>query len=130
MRRFTVNPFSYHPDYEHIYAQALYLAQHEPQMIAMSQQEIRKLDKHNEQYVSQSVEVELCSVYVHQPNLSEDGTPMSDSKWMTAAEIASRINYYNPSAKLNNRSLGIALKRQGLTSRIRQGITQYLVRIE
>lgn len=130
VRRFLVNPFSYRPDYEHIYAQALYLAQHEAGMFVMSQQDIRQLDKHNEQYVSQSVEVELCSVYVHQPNLGENGTPLSDSKWMTAAEIAGRINYYNPSAKLNIRHLGAALTRFGFASRMSRGIKQYLVRIE
>lgn len=130
VRRFTINPFDYRPDYEHIYAQALYLAQHEAKMFVMSLQDIRQLDKHNEQYVSQSVEVELCSVYVHQPNLGDDGNPLSDSKWMTAAEIASRINYYNPSVKLNNRAFGAALKSQGYTFRVRRGITQYLVRVE
>lgn len=130
VRRFTINPFDYHPDYEHIYAQALYLAQHEPKMIAMSQQDIRQLDKHNEQYVSQSVEVELCCVYVHHPNLGEDGKPLSDSKWMTAAEIASRLNYYNPSAKLSIRGIALALKRQGIEMRISRGIKQYLVRVE
>ena len=130
VRRFTINPFEYRPDYEHIYAQALYLAQHEAGMFVMSQQDIRQLDKHNEQYVSQSVEVELCSVYVHQPNLGEDDTPMSDSKWMTAAEIASRINYYNPSVKLNVRTLGAALGRMGFECRILHGIKRYLVRVE
>ena len=130
VRRFTINPFEYRPDYEHIYAQALYLAQHEPQMIAMSQKDILQLNKHNEQYVSQSVEVELCSVYVHHPNLGEDGTPMSDSKWMTAAEVASRLNCYNPSAKLSIRGIALALKRQGIEMRISRGIKQYLVRVE
>ena len=130
VRRFTINPFEYRPDYEHIYAQALYLAQHEAGMFVMSQQDIRQLDQHNEQYVSQSAEVELCSVYVHHPNLGEDGKPLSDSKWMTAAEIASRLNYYNPSARLSIRGIALALKRQGIEIRISRGIKQYLVRVE
>ncbi len=130
VRRFTVNPFEYRPDYEHIYAQALYLAQHEAGMFVMSQQDIRQLDKHNEQYVSQSVEVELCNVYVHHPNLGEDGQPLSDSKWMTAAEIAGRLNYYNPSARLSIRGIALALKQQGIDIRISRGVKQYLVRIE
>lgn len=108
VRRFNVNPFSYRLDYEHIYAQALYLAQHEAEMFVMSQKDIRQLDQHNEQYVSQSVEVELCSVYVHHPNLGDNGQPLSDSKWMKAAEILSRLNYYNPSAKLSIRGIAIA----------------------
>lgn len=130
VRKFNINPFSYQPDYEHIYAQALYLAQHEASIFVMSQQDIRQLDQHNEQYVSQSVEVELCSVYVHHPNLGENGQPLSDSKWMTAAEIASRINYYNPSARLSIRGIALALKRQGIDIRISRGVKQYLVRIE
>lgn len=130
VRRFTVNPFTYRPDYEHIFAQALYLAQHEAGMFVMSQQDIRQLDQHNEQYVSQSVEVELCSVYVHPGHVGDDGKPLSDSKWMTAAEILSRLNYYNPSARLNIRGIAMALRKQGIEIRVLHGIKRYLVFIE
>ena len=130
VRRFTVNTFTYRPDYEHIYAQALYLAQHEAGMFVMSQQDIRQLDKHNEQYVSQSAEVELCSVYVHLGHVGADGQPLSDSKWMTAAEILSRLNYYNPSVRLSIRAIALALRKQGIEIRVLHGIKRYLVYIE
>ena len=130
VRRFTVNPFEYRPDYEHIYAQALYLAQHEAGMFVMSQQDIRQLDIHNEQYVSQSAEVELCSVYVHPGHVGSDGQPLSDSKWMTAAEILSRLNYYNPSVRLSIRAIALALRKQGIEIRVLHGIKRYLVFIE
>ena len=130
VRRFTVNPFTYRPDYEHIFAQALYLAQHVAGMFVMSQQDIRQLDQHNEQYVSQSVEVELCSVYVHPGHVGDDGKPLSDSKWMTAAEILSRLNYYNPSARLNIRGIAMALRKRGIEIRVLHGIKRYLVFIE
>ena len=130
VRRFTINPFEYRPDYEHIYAQALYLAQHEAGMFVMSQQDIRQLDKHNEQYVSQSAEVELCSVYVHPGHVGADGQPLSDSKWMTAAEILSRLNYYNPSVRLSIRAIALALRKQGIEIRVLHGIKRYLVFIE
>lgn len=127
VRRFTINPFDYQPDYAGIYAQALYLAFNEPKRFVMSQQDIMHLDQHNEQYVSQTVEVELCGVYVHPGVVGTDGKPLGESKWLTAAQVAQRIAYYNPFASLSNRNIGMALKRQGLQSRISKGTTQYLV---
>ena len=130
VRSFRVNPFDYRPDYSGIYAQALYLAQHEPERFVMSRQDILHLDRHNERYVSQTAEVELCSVYVHPGEVGINGKPLGESKWLTAAQVAQRIGYYNPLIHLNNRNIGIALKRQGLQSRIFQGITQYLVLLD
>lgn len=124
---FTINPFTYLPDYAHIYAQALYLAVHEPTRFVMSQHDIHHLDKHNEQYVSQSAEVELCSLYVHPAEVGQDGKPLGDSKWMTASEVAQRLNYYNPHVRLSIRSVGQTLTQKGYPTRIRRGIRQYLI---
>lgn len=130
VKRFLVNPFQYQPDYRHLYAQALYLAQHEAGVFVMSQQDIHHLDKHNEQYVSQSAEVEMCTIYVHHPEFDIDGTPSPDSKWLTASEVLQRLAYYNPSARLSIRQIAIALKQLGYTSRLHHGIRQYLLRLD
>lgn len=129
VRRLTVDPFSYRPDYEQIYAQALYLAQHEAEMFVMSQQDIRQLDRHNEQFVSQSMEVEMCSVYVHPGERDESGHPRGEARWMTASEIASSLAYFSPSSRLSIRSIGVYLRSQKFETRISRGIRQYLVSV-
>lgn len=130
VRRFTVNPFEYRPDYEHIYAQALFLAQHEPERFVMSQSDIRQLEHHNESFQASSIEAELCGVYVHAPEYDAFGELHSDSRWYTAAEIAGRIQYYQPGARLNNRTIGIVLSKMGIPTRRRKGIRLYLAHID
>ena len=135
---FTINPFEYHPDYEGIYAQALFLALHpdqagrynaetgqmEPWRFAMDLRDIQRLESHNEQYVAQTAEVELLQAFVTKPDGSRPG------EWKTAAEVASRIGMFNPSVKLSHRNMGIALKKAGFESRMRRGVLQYLVNID
>lgn len=50
--------------------------------------------------------------------------------WMTAAEILSRLNYYNPSVRLSIRAIALALRKQGIEIRVLHGIKRYLVFIE
>lgn len=56
--------------------------------------------------------------------------PPTDSKWMTAVEILSRLNYYNPSVRLSIRAIALALRKQGIEIRVLHGIKRYLVFIE
>lgn len=49
---------------------------------------------------------------------------------MTAAEILSRLNYYNPSVRLSIRAIALALRKQGIEIRVLHGIKRYLVFIE
>lgn len=49
---------------------------------------------------------------------------------MTAAEILSRLNYYNPSVRLSIRAIALALRKQDIEIRVLHGIKRYLVFIE
>ena len=129
VRRFTVNPFDYRPEYEGIYSQALYLAQHQADIFVMNQKDIHHLNAHNEQYVSQSVEVEMSTIYLHHGELDLQSRPTDGSQWLTASEIQARLAYFNPSAKLSIRNLAITLKQQGYRIRTYRGVKQYLVTV-
>lgn len=129
VKRFTIDPFEYMPDYEHIFAQALYLAQYQADTFVMSQNDIHELEKHNEAYMSQSVEAEMCATYVHHGVVDINNQPVGDSKWMPAVDIMSRLNYFNPTVRLSIRGLALAMRKQGIENRVSRGIRQYLVTI-